>query len=104
MNLPLVNIVLSVRKIDLNSFWRSCSSAKRQLSPRMLEFKKKLRAKAPELKLDQKLGQNETSTSSYAFAPWPNGVNPHTGEIGGPTGPEPTRYGDWERKGRVSDF
>ncbi|MEA1675406.1 DUF1674 domain-containing protein [Nitrospirillum sp. BR 11163] len=25
-------------------------------------------------------------------------------EIGGPTGPEPTRYGDWERKGRCSDF
>ncbi|MBE9604025.1 DUF1674 domain-containing protein [Acetobacteraceae bacterium H6797] len=25
-------------------------------------------------------------------------------EIGGPKGPEPTRYGDWERKGRVSDF
>ncbi len=25
-------------------------------------------------------------------------------EIGGPTGPEPTRFGDWERKGRVSDF
>jgi homeobox protein ESX1 len=25
-------------------------------------------------------------------------------EIGGPAGPEPTRYGDWERKGRVSDF
>ncbi len=25
-------------------------------------------------------------------------------EVGGPTGPEPTRYGDWERKGRVSDF
>lgn len=31
-------------------------------------------------------------------------VNPETGEIGGPQGPEPTRYGDWERKGRVSDF
>ncbi len=31
-------------------------------------------------------------------------VNPQTGEIGGPRGPEPTRYGDWERKGRVSDF
>ncbi len=28
----------------------------------------------------------------------------NTGEIGGPSGPEPTRYGDWERKGRVSDF
>jgi hypothetical protein len=25
-------------------------------------------------------------------------------EIGGPTGPEPTRYGDWERKGRCFDF
>ncbi|CAD5209439.1 unnamed protein product [Bursaphelenchus xylophilus] len=30
--------------------------------------------------------------------------NQQTGEIGGPRGPEPTRYGDWERKGRVSDF
>jgi len=26
------------------------------------------------------------------------------GEIGGPKAPEPTRYGDWERKGVVSDF
>jgi hypothetical protein len=25
-------------------------------------------------------------------------------EIGGPGGPEPTRYGDWERKGIASDF
>ena len=25
-------------------------------------------------------------------------------EIGGPKGPEPTRYGDWEVGGRVSDF
>ena len=27
-----------------------------------------------------------------------------TGEIGGPRGPEPTRYGDWERKGIAVDF
>jgi len=26
------------------------------------------------------------------------------GETGGPKGPEPTRYGDWERKGRCIDF
>ena len=25
-------------------------------------------------------------------------------ETGGPAGPEPTRYGDWERKGRAIDF
>lgn len=25
-------------------------------------------------------------------------------EQGGPEGLEPTRYGDWERKGRCSDF
>lgn len=26
------------------------------------------------------------------------------GEKGGPRGPEPTRYGDWEKGGRCSDF
>ena len=25
-------------------------------------------------------------------------------EIGGAPGPEPTRYGDWQHKGRVTDF
>ena len=25
-------------------------------------------------------------------------------ELGGPTGPEPTRFGDWERKGIAVDF
>lgn len=25
-------------------------------------------------------------------------------EIGGVNGPEPTRYGDWEKKGRCIDF
>ena len=25
-------------------------------------------------------------------------------EQGGPKGPEPTRYGDWEKKGLISDF
>lgn len=27
-----------------------------------------------------------------------------TEEINGPKGPEPTRFGDWERKGRCVDF
>jgi len=25
-------------------------------------------------------------------------------EVGGPSGPEPTRFGDWERAGRCIDF
>ncbi|KAL3524403.1 hypothetical protein ACH5RR_017237 [Cinchona calisaya] len=31
-------------------------------------------------------------------------VTKETGEVGGPRGPEPTRYGDWERNGRCYDF
>ena len=30
--------------------------------------------------------------------------NAATGEWNGPRGPEPTRFGDWERGGRCSDF
>jgi hypothetical protein len=30
--------------------------------------------------------------------------NPFAKEVNGPKGPEPTRYGDWEKKGIVSDF
>jgi len=29
---------------------------------------------------------------------------PAAPEVDGPRGPEPTRYGDWERAGRCSDF
>jgi hypothetical protein len=29
---------------------------------------------------------------------------PSVPEIGGPKGPEPTRYGDWEKGGRCTDF
>ena len=34
--------------------------------------------------------------------PTPNNRVPW--EIGGPKGPEPTRYGDWEFNGRCTDF
>ena len=30
--------------------------------------------------------------------------HPKKSESGGPKGPEPTRYGDWERDGRCVDF
>ncbi len=31
-------------------------------------------------------------------------TSPVTKELNGPKGPEPTRYGDWEHKGRCIDF
>ncbi len=31
-------------------------------------------------------------------------AGPPPEEFGGPSGPEPTRYGDWQINGRVSDF
>ncbi len=48
---------------------------------------------ADTLKPDAKDGERAVP----ATAPLPK-------EIGGPKGPEPTRYGDWEVKGRCSDF
>lgn len=74
-----------------------------ELSPRMQEFKKKLRTKTPIGKLDEIVGKHPYEEKEPLPA-FPNNINPKTGEVGGPRGPEPTRYGDWERKGRVSDF
>jgi hypothetical protein len=52
-----------------------------------------------------------TSVGAQAGTPMPSAdpqaatVQPKTPkEIGGPPGPEPTRYGDWQYKGRCTDF
>ncbi|MSR14671.1 MAG: DUF1674 domain-containing protein [Gammaproteobacteria bacterium] len=37
-------------------------------------------------------------------SPPPEPLAPLPPEFGGPAGLEPTRYGDWERKGRCIDF
>jgi hypothetical protein len=42
------------------------------------------------------------SPSSTPEAVQPAAPKPR--EIGGPKGPEPTRYGDWEHNGRCTDF
>ncbi|XP_017002848.2 succinate dehydrogenase assembly factor 4, mitochondrial [Drosophila takahashii] len=72
-------------------------------SQRYLEFRERLRSEAP---LDPLLPESapHPAHEKEPLEPWPNNTNPHTGEIGGQAGPEPTRYGDWERKGRVTDF
>ena len=43
-------------------------------------------------------------TQSVPADPAPTPTKPAEPEIGGPKGPEPTRYGDWERNGRCTDF
>jgi len=37
-------------------------------------------------------------------APNKKKASPQPKEVGGAEGPEPTRYGDWEKKGMTSDF
>lgn len=47
---------------------------------------------------EKKKPEDEADTDASAAKP----AQPD--ETGGPTGKEPTRYGDWERNGRCSDF
>jgi len=48
---------------------------------------------------------NETSDPAADAEPPKKPVPPVLPkEIGGTNGPEPTRYGDWEHKGRCTDF
>ncbi|KAF0986471.1 hypothetical protein HZS_6843, partial [Henneguya salminicola] len=52
----------------------------------------------------KKTQENENTenkrTSKYPMPLVSNRKNSITGEVNGPIGPEPTRYGDWERSGR----
>ena len=54
------------------------------------------------------MSQQETKNKPAPDAPVRETVTPKTEkrpkEIGGPKGPEPTRYGDWEKNGRCIDF
>lgn len=49
-------------------------------------------------KNDDKLAPEEKSPRR------PAGISETPKEKGGPPGPEPTRYGDWERNGKCVDF
>jgi len=46
--------------------------------------------------------ENTHKSKDKAVKPSPEDKQPL--EVGGPKGPEPTRYGDWERRGRCVDF
>ena len=49
------------------------------------------------------LGQSPDAPEAPA-APAPPDPQEPPAEIGGRDGPEPTRYGDWEKNGRCIDF
>ena len=51
--------------------------------------------KDPGVKEKEAKGASSTAKSAEQTQP---------AERGGPKGPEPTRYGDWEAKGRCTDF
>ena len=46
----------------------------------------------------------ETPENSVPDTPPAIPAQPQPREIGGRPGPEPTRYGDWEKDGRCIDF
>ncbi len=60
-------------------------AAKREIAERIKEAGKRARAEAEARR------EAETSVSREE-------------EVGGRKGPEPTRYGDWEKNGLISDF
>jgi len=79
----------------------NASQASDDKSPKAEPLRK---AKTPTGKFDDENVVKTEYLGSNVLKPFPKNVNPETGEVGGPRGPEPTRYGDWERKGRVTDF
>lgn len=64
-------------------------------------FTKKLQQRT-ERELEQLVDQRRRQSAEYLD----DGTEDKAGvkEYGGPKGPEPTRYGDWERAGRCTDF
>jgi len=98
--------------------WQRLESTKTPASPEKgssVENKQLRKARMPVGQLDDSWetksskveptkAESDGPSEADPYAPFPDNKNPVTGEIGGPRGPEPTRYGDWERKGRISDF
>lgn len=52
---------------------------------------------------DERKTATEAAVPDQATRPEP-AARPPAEEVGGPEGAEPTRFGDWEKAGRCSDF
>uniref|UniRef100_A0A673SWV7 Succinate dehydrogenase assembly factor 4, mitochondrial n=1 Tax=Suricata suricatta TaxID=37032 RepID=A0A673SWV7_SURSU len=77
---------------------RKMSSQEEKSKPIKQSLKK---PKLPEGRFD---APEDSNLEKEPLTKFPDDINPVTKEKGGPRGPEPTRYGDWERKGRCIDF
>ena len=53
---------------------------------------------------DDKLKASPEATKAEPAKPVPLEQPKKAEEIGAPPGPEPTRYGDWQFNGKVTDF
>ncbi len=51
-----------------------------------------------------KEAESATPAAPETPKPDPQALIRQVEEIGGPPGPEPTRYGDWQFNGKVTDF
>ncbi|XP_063772852.1 succinate dehydrogenase assembly factor 4, mitochondrial [Pseudophryne corroboree] len=81
----------------------SCVRAASNNSPQINNSKNPplKKPKTPQGRFDE---NEEPNIQKDVLERFPDDINPITKEKGGPKGPEPTRYGDWERKGRCIDF
>ncbi|CAL8255847.1 unnamed protein product [Lota lota] len=99
--MSLLRFAVTARSLLSRSFIREpvLSGCSRSASGAANDKQPLRKAKTPQGRLDSPEEKNKDAPQRF-----PNDVNPETKEQGGPRGPEPTRYGDWERKGRCIDF
>ncbi|XP_059838283.1 succinate dehydrogenase assembly factor 4, mitochondrial-like [Hypanus sabinus] len=99
----VLGTVLAVRRsvVSRQGFvsWRSSSS-----KAGSQENLKKKPLKKPETPVGRFDHPQQDPLGGDTLERFPDDINPVTKEKNGPRGPEPTRYGDWERRGRCIDF
>uniref|UniRef100_H3AYM1 Succinate dehydrogenase assembly factor 4, mitochondrial n=1 Tax=Latimeria chalumnae TaxID=7897 RepID=H3AYM1_LATCH len=93
-----VQFVLNLGPVFCSSQRAASGSSEGNLKPTKEPLKK---SKTPQGYFDD---PEQSKQSRDPLEKFPDDINPITREKGGPRGPEPTRYGDWERKGRCIDF
>ncbi|KAF4024930.1 hypothetical protein G4228_016878 [Cervus hanglu yarkandensis] len=81
-----------------------CNSLRKVSSQRGKPEPSKQPLKKPKLPEGRFDAPEDSNLEKELLTKFPDDINPVTKEKGGPRDPEPTRYGDWERKGRCIDF